>query len=148
MGRIEELGALGKVQAYVIARRLRTAAWHDSTLLLHDPRLVKVAGQLVEAVASIAAAISEGYGRRSRAERIRFYEYALGSTNESRDWYETAEPILAPDDVKSRLSELLSVRRLLLTMIRNERAAKAANVSIPSSADNATNDEGATRRIT
>ncbi|HEX2716294.1 MAG TPA: four helix bundle protein [Gemmatimonadaceae bacterium] len=148
MRTLEELGALGKVQAYVIARRLRSGTWEDSTLLLHDPRLVKVAGQLVEAVGSIPTAISEGYARRSRADRIRFYEYALGSANESCDWYESAEPILDPGVVKARLADLLSICRLLLTMIANERAAKAAGNPIPSAADNRPRNKRATRHIT
>ena len=131
-----DLGPLGRVKAYQIASELRRSAWDDSTLMLHDPRLQDVARQLVRAVGSISANISEGYSRQARAERIRFYEYALGSAYEASEWYESAERVLEADVLGDRFASLLSLKRLLLTMIRNERAAKSAHVATPSSADN------------
>ncbi|HEX2779591.1 MAG TPA: four helix bundle protein [Gemmatimonadaceae bacterium] len=129
-------GALGRVQAYTIARRLGTLAWSDSEAMIRDARLGEVASQLVRAVGSIAANVAEGYARRSRPDRIRFYEYALGSAAEALSWYETARPSLAAEVFEAREKDLVSLRRLLLVMIRNERIAKASHVPVPSSADN------------
>ncbi|NUQ19731.1 MAG: four helix bundle protein [Gemmatimonadaceae bacterium] len=127
---------LAKVQAYTIARRLGTLAWADTDAMAADPRLAEVATQLVRAIGSIAAQIAEGYSRRSRSDRIRYFEYALGSTDEAISWYHTALPRLDTKLVESRLEDLVSIRRLLLVMIRNERAARTSSRSAPSSADN------------
>ncbi len=104
--------------------------------MLGDARLHDVARQMIRAVGSVAANISEGYSRRSRAERIRFYEYALGSAYEASEWYESAERVLEAVALRDRFANLRSLKRLLLAMIQNERAAKASNTAMPSSADN------------
>ncbi|NUQ91546.1 MAG: four helix bundle protein [Gemmatimonadaceae bacterium] len=130
-------GALDRVQAYTIARRLAGEAWGDTQFMIGDPRLTEVASQLIRAIGSIGAQIAEGYSRRSRADRIRYYEYALGSTEEAVTWYETARPVLSAAVLEARLADLVSIRRLLLTMIRNERAARSSVRSPPSAEDNA-----------
>jgi four helix bundle protein len=124
------------VQAYNIARRLGELVWDDTDGMMGNPRLTEVASQLVRAVGSIGANIAEGYARRSRPDRIRYYEYALGSTEEALSWYQTARRALEPDAFEARTGDLVSIRRLVLVMIRNERAAKATNPTPPSSADN------------
>ena len=124
------------MQAYTIARRLAGEAWGDTQGMIGDPRLTEVAAQLVRAIGSVGAQIAEGYSRRSRADRIRFYEYALGSTEEAITWYETARPVLDASVLEARLAGLVSIRRLLLVMIGNERAGRRAGASAPSAADN------------
>ena len=124
------------MQAYTIARRLATEAWGDTEAMVSDPRLTAVASQLIRAIGSVGAQIAEGYSRRSRADRIRFYEYALGSAEEAITWYETARPVIDQLVLEARLSDLVSVRRLLLVMIRNERAARSSVRSPPSAEDN------------
>ena len=128
-------GALGRVQAYRIARRLADLAWDDSDAMLGDPRLKDIAPQLYRAVGSITANIAEGYARRSRLDRVRYYEYALGSVQESIAWYETAQRALPDDVLGTRRNDLVSIRRLLLTMIRTERQAKTRPVTHPSAVD-------------
>ena len=130
-------GALERVQAYMIARELGRLAWDDTTPLIKDLRLAESAGQLMRAIGDIAARIAEGYSRRSRADRIRYYEYADGSTNESISWYETVSHGLPSEVVDARCDKLVSVRRLVLTMIRSERIARSKKrPDPPSSADN------------
>ena len=128
-------GALGRVQAYQIAQRLTQLAWDDTDALLRDPRVKDIAPQLYRAVGSVTANIAEGYARRSRPDRVRYYEYALGSVQESIAWYETAQRALADNVVTARRNDLVSIRRLLLTMIRTERLAKPRPLPHPSSAD-------------
>lgn len=120
---LEEEGALGHVQAYQLAVTLDRVAVDDARRIARDFVLREVAPQLVYAVGSIGARIAEGYPRRSQADRVRYYEYALGSAMESRRWYCTARSAL-PEVVRERLSILASIRRLLMAMIRNDRDGK------------------------
>ncbi len=116
-----------RVTAYKLAIALGALAWADAAIMKHDPLLSDIARQLIRAVGSIAANVAEGYTRRSPRERIRFYEYALGSTEEAGAWYVTARFVLSPETFDDRTDRLTAIRRLLLTMIRNERAAEGWN---------------------
>jgi four helix bundle protein len=116
---------LERLQAYRLAREAMRDARDD--LLSErkvDQALREVVGQLLRAVASIAANIAEGYSRGTSADRRRFFEYALGSTRECLVWYDALPPESFP---ASRIDRLISIRRLLLTMIRNSRATTAAD---------------------
>jgi four helix bundle protein len=101
--------------------------WNDATAMGALPLLSEVATQLVRAVGSIAANVAEGYARRSPRDRIRFYEYALGSAEESRSWYEVGRRALSVAEIDARIARLAAIRRLLLTMIRNERSGTKWN---------------------
>lgn len=78
--------------------------------------------QLYRAVEGIGAQISEGYSRRTGKDRARFYEYALGSGRESRDWYYKSRHILGPEVTAHRLELHARIIRLLMTMVPDERA--------------------------
>jgi four helix bundle protein len=78
---------LWKVEAYRLALFAVDVAWPDVTKLMQDKRTLGLASQLYEAVGSVAANLSEGYSRGSGKDRVRFYEYSLGSGRESRTWY-------------------------------------------------------------
>jgi four helix bundle protein len=114
-----------KVEAFRLALYAGSAAWTDSELLVADPRGAVIAGQLARSAASVAANVAEGYGRRSPKERVRFYEYALGSAGETRAWYVTVGRSIDPATLELRLANLLSLTRLLLTMIRREREKRS-----------------------
>ena len=77
--------------------------------------------QLCRALGSISANIAEGYSRGSGKDRSRFYEYALGSARESRDWYYKARHVLGQPVVDHRLDLLSQIIRLLLVMIPDQR---------------------------
>ena len=79
--------SLWKVKAYRLALFLADLGWEDTSRLLRDRRTVALADQLYRAIGSISANIAEGYSRGTGRDRARFYEYALGSARESRDWY-------------------------------------------------------------
>ena len=113
------------VEAFRLGLYAGAAAWKDAETLIRDPRGAVIAGQLVRSAASVAANVAEGYGRRSPKERVRYYEYALGSAGETRAWYVTVGPAIGPAMLELRLANLLSLTRLLLTMIRREREMRA-----------------------
>ena len=120
-------GAVDGTQAYQLAVAAGDRAWDDATAMKNEPLLASVAPQLVRAAGSIAANVTEGYARRSPRDRIRYYEYALGSSEETRSWYEVGGRVLSPEAREDRLARLISLRRLLLVMIKNERAGKSWN---------------------
>ena len=112
---------LSRMRAYQLARGLLADSWTDAERLRHHPVTEKVSGQLYAAVGSIAANIGEGYSRSSGRDRARIFEYALGSARESMTWYRSAEPILGPEIVGTRLDTLEEIRRLLMAVIPRER---------------------------
>jgi hypothetical protein len=64
---------------------------------------------------------TEGYSRSTGRDRARFYEYSLGSSRESRDWYFKGRHILGETIVQHRLQLLSEIIRLILTMVPQQR---------------------------
>ena len=64
---------------------------------------------------------AEGYSRGTGKDRARFYEYALGSARESRDWYYKARYVLGETVAQHRMDLIAQIIRLLLTMIPQQR---------------------------
>jgi len=112
-----------KVRVFQIAAYVAATAADDAVHLETAPRFSRVVPQLIGAAGSILANVAEGYSRLSRKERIKYYEYALGSANETTSWYHTAASALPAGALDSRLNYLARISQLLLTMIRNERVA-------------------------
>ncbi|MFL5560725.1 MAG: four helix bundle protein [Gemmatimonadaceae bacterium] len=121
-----ERSGLARVSAYGLAVAVTEHAWDDASAMRKEPLLVEIAAQLLRSAGSIGANIAEGYSRRSARDRIRYYEYALGSAAETEAWYQSARRAL-PAIFDERIARLTSVRRLLLTMIRNERSGTGWN---------------------
>ena len=113
--------ALWKVQAFRLASYLGVVAGYDADRIAEARWLVKSAGQLSSATESIPANIAEGYARLSPKDRIRYYEYALGSADEAKSRYLTLSRRLDPSLVDARFAVLSSVTRLVLKMIRSGR---------------------------
>ncbi len=113
--------ALWKVKVYRVALFLADLGWHDVTKLAQDRRMLGLADQLYRAVGSISANIAEGYSRGTGRDRAHFYEYALGSARESRDWYYKGRHVLGEGVVSHRLDLLKDIIRLLLTMVPQQR---------------------------
>jgi four helix bundle protein len=76
---------------------------------------------LYDAVGSVGAHVAEGYSRSSGRDRVRFYEYSLGSAREGRHWYFQAQPVLGETVVRHRIGLLTQIIRLLLAMIPDQR---------------------------
>jgi four helix bundle protein len=117
---------LWRMKVYRMALFLGDLAWHDVTKLASDRRTVGLADQLFRAVGSIGANIAEGYSRQSGKDRTRFYEYALGSTRESRHWYYQGRYVLSEKVAEHRVNVLAEIARLLLSIIPQERVRNLA----------------------
>jgi four helix bundle protein len=113
--------ALWKMSVYPYSLFIGEIGWFDVTKLQGDSRLYKVTNQLYGSLGSISANISEGYSRGSNKERAHFYEYALGSARESRDWYYKSRHVLGEKVFEHRLGFLTQIIRLLLAMIPQQR---------------------------
>lgn len=111
------------MQAYRLALFASDLGWHDVTKLMGDKRTMDLSSQLYRSLGSISANLSEGYSRGTGRDRARFYEYALGSARESRDWYYKGRHILAEKVVQHRLGLLTEIIRLLLKTVPEQRGA-------------------------
>jgi four helix bundle protein len=114
--------ALWKMKVYRLALFAADLGWHDVTKLVRDRRTVSLSDQLYQALGSISANVAEGYSKSSGKDRARFYEYALGSARESRDWYYKGRHVLEQPVVGHRLDLLSQIVRLLLVMVPDQRS--------------------------
>jgi four helix bundle protein len=112
---------LWRVEGYRLALFLSDLAWSDATRLLGDRRTETIANQLYRATGKISANIAEGYSKCTGKGRALFYEYALGSARESRDWYYKGRHVLADDTFNHRLDLCTKIIRLTITMTSRER---------------------------
>jgi four helix bundle protein len=71
--------------------------------------------------------VAEGYSRQSRRDRIKYYEYALGSAREAATWYSNVAATPSAEAPEHRLTLLARACQLLLKMIQNERKAVGRN---------------------
>ena len=67
-----------------------------------------IGGQLVRAIDSVGANISEGYGRGSKVDNARFVKIARGSLFESKHWLNVSHrrKLLAEKEFKEILNEI------------------------------------------
>lgn len=115
---------LWNMEVYRFALFANDLAWHDTSKLVQDKRTIGLSDQLYRAIGSIGANISEGYSRQSGKDQARFYEYALGSTRESRTWYYDSRFVISEEVANHRIKLLTRIIRLLLTIIPHERGYK------------------------
>ncbi len=113
--------SLWRMESYRLALFLSDLGWSDSGKLRGEPRARGIADQLYRAVGNISSNVAEGYSRPTGKDRARFYEYALGSAREARDWYYKSSKVLAEDVIQHRLLLTTQIIRLLIRMISNER---------------------------
>lgn len=117
----ESEDSLWRVTAFRLAVELAEYAWDDCVVLSNRPVTRSIATQLLKAAGSIGAHIAEGYSRSSGPDRVRFFEYALGSARESRRWYRVVRHALAHDSVERQIRLLTRVCQLLLATIPTDR---------------------------
>jgi len=113
--------ALWQLEVYRLALFLGDIGWYDVSKLFNNKRTFSLADHLYRSLGSVSANIAEGFSRSSSKDQARFYEYALGSARESRDWYFKARYVLGEQVTNHRLEFLTQIIRLLLTMIPQKR---------------------------
>lgn len=133
--------ALWRMEVYRTALFLGDLAWQDTTKLVVQPQARSLADQLLRAVGSISANIAEGYSRSSGKDQTRFYEYALGSARESRDWYFKARHILGDTVATHRMDLLAQITRQLLRTIPKVRNTSIKEDSIDYDYGSTTSDD-------
>jgi four helix bundle protein len=110
----------------------RLDAYRASLFLIHvvrqDMRLAsklefdaELSSQLLRSAGSVSANLSEGFSRSTRADRLRFLDYSLGSDRECISWYATAADVVPVETMNDRLILLARIRSLLLGLIRSLR---------------------------
>jgi four helix bundle protein len=77
---------------------------------------------------SICASIEEGYGRLSRAEYVRFLDFAPGSARETQGRYERLKHWLAPDLVSQRIELIDEIIGILTSSIGTMRKKGMSSV--------------------
>jgi four helix bundle protein len=115
---------LWRVEAYRLALFAADLGWYDVTKLFQDRRTIGLADQLYRALGSIGANVAEGFSRGTGRDRARFYEYALGSAREARDWYYKGQHVVGEEATEHRLNLTTSIICLLLTMVPEQRSSK------------------------
>jgi len=115
---------LWTVRVYQIGTLVARLATQDAAALERHPRFADTVSQLVKSAGSVSATVAEGYSRQSRRERIKYYEYGLGSAREATTWYSNAGNALPAETVDQRLTLLARACQLLLKMIQNERKGR------------------------
>ncbi len=113
--------ALWNMQLYQQAMFLGEISWFDATKLVQDQRTVRLSDQLYRATGKISTNIAEGYSKASGKDQARFYEYALGSSREARDWYYKSRHILGEEVALHRIRLTVHLIRQLLTIIPKQR---------------------------
>jgi four helix bundle protein len=105
---------LEELEVYQLAERLGDAIW-DSVIRWDYFAKDTVGKQLVRAADSIAANLSEGYGRYSYRENIQFCYYARGSLEETRNWIRRAivRKLSKNDEIENGHSQIDTLGRKL-----------------------------------
>lgn len=112
---------LWRMEVYRISLFAGDLAWQDVTKLMQDRRTLKLSDQLYSAVGSISGNIAEGYSRSSHKDQARFFEYSLGSSRESRNWYFEGRHILGETVSQHRIQLHTQIIKHLLNIIPAER---------------------------
>ena len=123
--------ALWQMTVYRQAMFVGELAWFDVCKLATKRSMLEVSGQLYRAVGSISANIAEGYSKSSGKDQARFYQYALGSAREARDWYYKARLVLGDEVALHRMRLIVQIIRQLLKLIPLYRGRSVKEERLP-----------------
>ena len=124
--------ALESFGAYKKAKELFDFVVQDTAEMKKDPRCYRLVAQQVGSADSICANIEEGHGRLSRAEYVRFLDFARGSARETRGRYERMKHWLAQNIVQHRVSladEIIAILTKTMETLRRDLHKSSGGVS-------------------
>ena len=113
---------LNDLSSYKVAFELSNYIWE--AVKKWDYLAVQTIGrQLINATDSISANIAEGFGRRSRKDKIKFYYYSYGSACEAIDWIEKAKKreLISEDQYNYIFSELDKLPKEINALVKFTR---------------------------
>ena len=122
MGEGKKYLLFSDLNSYKIAFNLSNNVW--DVVKKWDYLAIQTVGkQLISAVDSISANIAEGFGRRGKSDKIKFYYYSFGSLNESIDWVEKAfkRELLTREQYDNILGELKKMPLEINSLIKFTR---------------------------
>ncbi|MDD5731425.1 MAG: four helix bundle protein [Patescibacteria group bacterium] len=110
---------LNDINTYKIALPLSNYVWN---IVIKWDYLAKdtVGKQFIRAIDSISANIAEGFGRKTKKDKIKFYNYSYGSIYESLDWNEKAKirGLLSEEQYLFIFSQLKQLPREVNSLIK------------------------------
>ena len=112
---------LWRMQVYQQALFVGELAGYDACKLAGVRQTLAVSDQLYRATGGLSTNIAEGYSKASGKDQARFYEYALGSAREARDWYYKARHVLGQAVALHRMRLLVQIARQLLSIVPQQR---------------------------
>ena len=115
--------ALENFGGYRKAMELFDLVVGDLAELRGDPRCYRLVAQQVASADSVCANMEEGYGRLSRAEYVRFLDFARGSARETRGRYQRMKHWLSPEVVRHRIGladEIIAILTKTMETLRRE----------------------------
>lgn len=113
--------ALWGIEVYRSALFSSDLAWYDLKKIRSSPESRAIADQLLRAVGSISANLAEGYSKSSGRDRRRFFEYALGSSREARDWYYKCGFVLGERVTSHRIGLQTGIIKQILSIVTSQR---------------------------
>jgi four helix bundle protein len=124
--------ALENFGAYKKATDLFTLVVDDMATMMKDPRCYRLVGQQTASADSICANIEEGYGRLSRAEYVRFLDFARGSARETRGRYGRMSTWLSQEIIQHRMAladEIIGILTKTMDTLRRDLPKPTNSVS-------------------
>jgi four helix bundle protein len=115
---------LWRMEVYRLSLFAADLTWRDVTKLIQDKRTIGLSDQLDRSAGAVSSDIPESYSRRSGKDQARYYEYALGSAREGRNWHYQSRHILSEKVTSHRIRLWTHIIRLLLIIIPAERGFK------------------------
>jgi four helix bundle protein len=97
-------------------------ALEDVSFLVRRGAAALRIAQLERSVESIEANIAEGYSKFSGKDRARFFEMALGSAREAREWYRRSGHMIGAPHAFERRLLLTEIIKILTVVIPQERS--------------------------
>ena len=123
--------SLWRMKVFQLSLFAADLAWPDVTKLIKDKRTIGLSDQLFRAAGAVSSDIAEGYSRKSHKDQARYYEYALGSAREARNWCYEGRHILGDKVASHRIALWTEVIKLLLTVVPSERGYKMQEDEVP-----------------